>query len=101
MFIHGNPFEPEPSIPNLSGFGDFLRELETEVRRFGGPVVLGHGDTHYFRIDKPLPRTRNKPRLMSFTRIETFASPDLHWIRVGIDLNNPSLFSFEPVAYSR
>ncbi len=101
MFIHGNPFEPEPDFSEKSGFRDFLRDLEMEVREFDRPVVLVHGDTHYFRIDKPLPRTRKKPRLMSFTRVETFASPDLHWIRVGIDLDNPNLFSFEPEVFSR
>ncbi len=100
MFIHGNPFEPEPDFPELSGFRDFLRDLELEAKRFGRPVALVHGDTHYFRIDKPLPRSRKKPRLMSFTRVETFGSPNVQWIRGQVDLNHPRLFSFEPVADS-
>ena len=52
MFIHGNPFEPEPEPdrPELSGFGDFLRDLEIEVRKFGGPVALGHGDNPLLSI---------------------------------------------------
>jgi hypothetical protein len=101
MFIHGNPFEPEPDFPKLSGFRDFLRDLELEARKFGRPVALVHGDTHYFRSDKPLPRSRDKPRLMLFTRVETFGSPTVQWIRGRVDLNNPNLFSFEPVALSQ
>lgn len=101
IFIHGNPFEPEPEMPELSGFQDFLRDLELEAKKFGRPVALVHGDTHYFRIDKPLPRSRDKPRLMSFTRVETFGSPNVQWIRGRVDLNNPSLFSFEPVTLSK
>ena len=101
MFIHGNPFEPEPDFPELSGFRDFLRDLELEARRFGRPVALVHGDTHYFRIDKPLPGSRIKPRLMSFTRVETFGSPNVQWIRGRVDLNHPRLFSFEPVTLSQ
>ena len=100
MFIHGNPFEPEPNIPESSGFRDFLRDLEMEVRRVGRPVALVHGDTHYFRIDKPLPRSHTMPRVMSFTRVETFGSPNVQWIRGRIDLDNPNLFSFEPVTVS-
>jgi len=101
MFIHGNPFEPEPDFPELSGFRDFLRDLELEARKFGRPVTVVHGDTHYFRIDKPLPLSRNKPRLMLFTRVETFGSPNVQWVRGRVDLSTPNLFSFEPVALSQ
>ena len=31
----------------------FLRTLRAETIAFGKPVVLIHGDSHYFRIDKP------------------------------------------------
>ena len=38
----------------------FLQALEQEVVRFGRPVALAHGDSHYFRVDKPL---RKQPRV--------------------------------------
>lgn len=44
-----------PKAP--SGYGDFVSALEAEVVSFGKPVILLHGDTHYFRVDKPLFRT--------------------------------------------
>src|SRR5258708_12808277 len=36
------------------GFRAFLLALRAEVIAFGRPVVYVHGDTHTFRIDKPL-----------------------------------------------
>ena len=43
-----------PSATQRTGFNDFLAALEAETIAFGGPVVLVHGDSHYFRIDKPM-----------------------------------------------
>lgn len=38
---------------------------------FGKPVAYVHGDSHYFRIDKPL-LDANGIRALNFTRVETF-----------------------------
>ena len=43
--------KPTPDPPHFQAVLDVLRE---ETERFGRPVVLAHGDSHYFRIDKPL-----------------------------------------------
>src|SRR5262245_36599942 len=56
LFMQGNPFPFTPNDPHLDGFEEFLKVLEEETVRFGKPVVLAHGDSHYFRVDKPLPR---------------------------------------------
>ena len=61
---------------------------------FGKPVVLVHGDSHYFRIDKPL--TRVGRRLENFTRVETFGNPDVHWLRVTVDPHDANVFTFRP-----
>jgi hypothetical protein len=66
------------------------------VTQFGKPVVLVHGDSHYFRLDKPLVDARNQ-RVMNFTRVETFGPPDMHWVRATVDSSDPNLFRFEPV----
>lgn len=81
-----------------------LTALEAHARNFEGPVVLAHGDTHYFRVDKPaLPRTAGpeggQPQaswLASVTRVETFGAPRVHWVRVRVDPDDPEVFSFEP-----
>lgn len=53
LIIQANPgFDLPPE--QRTGFNDFLAALEAETIAFGKPVVLVHGDSHYFRIDKPL-----------------------------------------------
>ncbi|WP_404789120.1 hypothetical protein [Altericista sp. CCNU0014] len=79
-----------------TGFNDFLDALLPEAIAFAKPVALVHGDSHYFRIDKPLVGPRNQ-RVMNFTRVETFGPPDMHWVRATIDPTDPNLFEFEPV----
>jgi hypothetical protein len=100
LFLQGNPFPFTPSNSSLDGFEAFLVALEEETLKFGKPVVLAHGDTHYFRVDKPLPRPDpdgyRRPRLVNFTRVENFGSPDVHWVRGIFDPYDPALFSFKP-----
>lgn len=100
LFLQGNPFPFTPGDSHLDGFEEFLTALEEETVKFGKPVVLAHGDSHYFRVDKPLPRPDpngyRRPRLVNFTRVENFGSPDVHWVRARVDPGHPALFSFEP-----
>jgi hypothetical protein len=67
--------------------------LEKETIAFGKPVVLVHGDSHFFRMDKPLPLRAqgapNLPALENFTRVETFGTPNHHWLQVTVDPNDP------------
>jgi hypothetical protein len=100
LFIQGNPFPYTPNDDSLNGFEEFLVALEEETLKFGKPVVLAHGDSHYFRVDKPLPRPDpdgyRRSRLVNFTRVENFGSPDMHWVRGIVDPRDPELFSFKP-----
>jgi hypothetical protein len=100
LFIQGNPFPFSPNDSNLNGFEEFLVALEEETLKFAKPVVLAHGDSHYFRVDKPLPRPDpdgyRRQRIMNFTRVENFGSPDVGWVRGIVDLRDPALFSFKP-----
>jgi len=90
---------PVPKRP--SGFSDFLTTLEPEVLAYGRPVILFHGDTHYFRVDKPLFRSNEAgPRkfgrqIENFTRVETFGDPESHWVRVIVDPNDPQVFTIK------
>ena len=43
-----------PETRRATGFDEFLAALEKETVAFGKPVVYVHGDTHIFRVDKPL-----------------------------------------------
>lgn len=95
LVIQANPgFELAPTDPQRTGFNDFLNTLEEETLATQKPVVLVHGDSHYFRIDKPLVGTTSGRRIENFTRVETFGSPDVHWLRATVDFRDPNLFSF-------
>lgn len=92
LAIQANMFEENVADP--SGFDEFVGALREEVIAFGRPVVLVHGDSHYFRIDKPLYDAEGR-RLENFTRVETFGSPDVHWLRGGVDAHDAEVFNFE------
>ena len=90
---------PAPKTP--SGYADFLPELEKEVVGYGKPVVFLHGDTHYFRVDKPLFRSgvfgggdRGR-QIENFTRVEVHGFPEAHWVRISVDPGHASVFSFK------
>ena len=83
------------------GFTDTRNLLEKETIAFGKPVVLVHGDSHFFRIDMPFgppraPGASPPPALENFTRVETFGSPNHHWLEVTIEPDDPNVFTFRP-----
>lgn len=84
----------ERTQPGFDGYDNFLAALVDETNNFDGQVVLVHGDTHFFKVDKPL--VDQADLIENFTRVETFGSPNVHWIQVTVDPRNPNVFSFEP-----
>ncbi|MBI3453857.1 MAG: hypothetical protein HY057_13690 [Rhodospirillales bacterium] len=68
-----------------TGFSDFLTALERETIAFGRPVLLIHGDSHYFRIDQPLGGARGRPRIGNFFRLEVYGDRDVHGVIVAVD----------------
>ena len=83
-----------PEARRATGFDDFLAGLENETVAFGKPVVYVHGDTHIFRVDKPLVGSTSRRSIENFTRVATFGYPDTHWIRAIVDPRDPQVFSF-------
>jgi hypothetical protein len=97
LIFQANPFPERGSTNRIHrGFADMLGVLEKETVAFQKPVVLVHGDSHYFRIDKPLTGSASKRRIENFTRVETFGNPDVHWLRVTVDPKDPDVFTFRP-----
>jgi hypothetical protein len=95
LIIQANPhFDLAATNQVRLGFNQWLKVLEQETTAFGKPVVLVHGDSHYFRIDKPLISARTRQRVQHFTRVETFGYPDVHWLRARVNPRDPNLFSF-------
>ncbi|HEY2541582.1 MAG TPA: hypothetical protein VGH92_00885 [Gaiellaceae bacterium] len=77
-------------------FPDYVNELRTESLAFKGQVVLVHGDSHYFKMDKPLTLPSGKV-LGNFTRIETFGAASTDWVQATVDPTSRNLFRFEPM----
>jgi hypothetical protein len=77
-----------------AGYADILAALARETKAFAKPVVLVHGDSHVPRVDHPLEDPATGGTLENFTRVETFGSPDVQWVRATVDPNDPKVFSF-------
>ena len=77
-----------------SSYTWFLKALAEEVENFDRPITFIHGDTHLFRISKPLLSQKTKRFFGKFTRVESFGGPDSHWVRVIVDPKDPQLFSY-------
>ncbi len=77
------------------GFTAFLKALAEETGKFEGQVAFVHGDVHFFKVDKPL--FKQSDLLKNFTRLQTFGSPNVHWVKVTVDPNSRSIFQFEPM----
>lgn len=85
----------ESKAPSVSGYQAFLQHVVQETEQFNGQVLLVHGDTHFFKMDKPLHGpTRTLPNL---TRLQTFGSPNMHWVKVNVNPKRPGLFDVEPM----
>ena len=80
------------------GFQEFLLALRDEVIAFRKPVAYVHGDSHYFRVDKPFLDALGR-RLENFTRVETFGdnqgngNNDVHWLKVLVDPRSREVFT--------
>jgi hypothetical protein len=83
------------------GFVDFLTALRDEVTAFRKPVAYVHGDSHYFRVDKPFLDILGR-RLENFTRVETFGdnqqngNNDVQWLKVVVSPRSRAVFTYEP-----
>lgn len=106
--IHADPnFDVDRTDDNnRAGFNDFLDALSAEALRFGKPVVLAHGDSHFYRVDMPrlVPWYRtgdattaaNNVKISNLTRMETFGHFDNHWVKVVVDPSDKMVFRFIP-----
>jgi len=81
--------------PSSSGFRNFMAKLTAQTEQFKGQVLFVHGDTHFFKMDKPLYSPTKL--LPNFTRLQTFGSPSLHWVRVTVDAASENVFTIQPV----
>ncbi len=81
-------------VPGNQGYPDLIAQLVAEARTYRGQILLIHGDSHYFRLDKPL--AAQNDLIANLTRLETFGSPNLHWVRIDVDTATPEVFAVRP-----
>jgi len=110
-----NPTTLVETDGKADGFHDILSVLRDETIAFEKPVVLVHGDSHYFMVDKPLLDAHGR-LVENFTRVETFgdntnitdpttSTPSVHpewddnhvhWVKALIDPHSRDVFAFQP-----
>jgi hypothetical protein len=96
---HPRTLEQTDGLPD--GFHEFLLALREEVIAFRRPVAYVHGDSHYFRIDKPFLDAQGR-RLENFTRIETFGNNaaagnnEVQWLKVLVNARSREVFAYQP-----
>ena len=64
----------------------FVTRLQQSARRLARPFLFVHGDTHTYRVDWPLE---------GLTRLETYGSPFIGWVKVGVDPSAAVPFTFD------
>jgi hypothetical protein len=79
-----------------SAYDPYVNALADEMENYDKPVLFIHGDTHLFRINKPLLSKKTKRFFENFTRLEVFGDPESHWVRVTVDPAKAGLFVIEP-----
>jgi hypothetical protein len=85
-----------PDTRSYDAYPDYVDALRTQTLAFDGQVVLVHGDSHYFKVDKPITRASGRV-LGNFTRVETFGASSTDWVKATIDPRSRNLFVFEPM----
>lgn len=79
----------------------FLDRLVAWAKHDRRPLLLIHGDTHTYRVDKPLVDPATGERFEHVTRLESHGSPWLGWTRVDVLPSSAEPFRFQPYLLSR
>ena len=83
------------------GYGDIAQRVKEFALHFDGEVVLIHGDAHTYVVDHPIWDPPHPKPIQNFTRIGTFGSPDIGWVRVVVDSLAGRVVAVEPRRMSR
>lgn len=90
IFEHADMITPDKG---KDGFVIFLKELQKLVLDYKKPVLLINGDSHEYKVDKPLYENEElKKSVLNFTRLQVFGEADMHAVKVVVNPKNPTLF---------
>jgi hypothetical protein len=82
ILMQANPWVSPSS--HYFGFRELLAAFAAEARRFSGAVLLVHGDTHRYRVDRPLRDPDTRATVANFTRVEVHGHPAMNWVRIRV-----------------
>jgi hypothetical protein len=74
---------------SMEGFEAVLARVKTLTGELTIPTVYAHGDFHRLIVDQPWP---DRPHV---TRVQTYGSPWIHWIKVNVSPEQSAVFEFE------
>lgn len=83
------------AMPRQSGFTNTLDVIEAGARSFGKPVLLIHGDEHYFSI-APLRNSKGRP-IPGVNKLMVYGDTLVHAVRVLVDPDSSNVFGFVPL----
>lgn len=95
LFMQANLWPTAPA-GQPSGYARFRQALYAQVQAATFPVLLAHGDSHHYRIDRPPaepPGPRGRPWPSNLTRLEAFGTPELRWVTVVATPHSRASFS--------
>lgn len=89
VLMQASPYNlPSNPAQCPNGFQAFLKRLEARAQQYGKPVMLAHGDDHFFFIDQPFSN-------LLFSRVQTYGETKVHWLKVRVDAKSTGVFSIE------
>jgi hypothetical protein len=92
VLMHANPrFELPSGDARRAGFEAVIEALGRLAAGFGRPVLLLHGDGHFFRSDRPLADA--SPPVPNLRRVQVFGHPFTEWTRIDVDPGSAAVFS--------
>jgi hypothetical protein len=86
---------PNGTMPRQSGFVRTLDAIEAGAAAFGKPLLLVHGDQHYFSV-QPLRNSRGQP-IPGVNSLMVYGETLVHGVRVTVDPDSPGVFGFIPL----
>ena len=90
-----------PSLdPATNGYADFFHALMDETQSYDGQVLLVHGDSHYFKLDKAMV-DKDGRAIPNFTRLEVFGEADNSWVEMTVNPRSDNVFTFKPIVLKK
>jgi hypothetical protein len=86
---------PNGAMPRQSGFVHTLDAIEAGAAMFAKPVLLIHGDEHYFSI-QPLKNSKGLP-IPGVNTLMVYGETLVHGVRVLVDPDSAGVFGFVPL----